>query len=286
MKRNLMNVLTASVAAIANMTAGYAQAGDTAQEVLKAAHQWEQAVATSDRALLTRLAHGDLIIVSADGIVLHALASVPGSGGPAALDKDDFRVKVYSDEAAVVITTRPSRKSDDRVLSLWVKSGRAWKIAVEQSARIGGTAPVRPGRLSSDSAVASYDPSSDSGEEAAAVLKVELRFRTLANRRLPLEQIMPLFTDEYLGITREGIVETREELFARSTKGRTGRGSNPLPLAQPYRDVRTKVYGNTAVLTAEVVNGGENLRLLRILVKRAEEWKIANTVPTQIATSR
>jgi hypothetical protein len=85
-----------------------------------------------------------------------------------------------------------------------------------------------------------------------------------------------MFTDDYLGIVRNGVMETLDQLLARSARLRAQRSPMFRGVGQPLHDVRVRVYGGLAVVTAPVFNQGEDIRFLRVFVKRAAEWKIAS----------
>jgi ketosteroid isomerase-like protein len=120
-------------------------------------------------------------------------------------------------------------------------------------------------------------------EHEKQIEALEMQWRQAQmNNDVPL--ISRLLADDYIGITANGMVQTREEALAMyKTRALV---FHRLDLTE----VKVRVHGNTAVVTSraevEATHGGTNIsglyRYMRVYVRKQGCWKIVNFEVTRI----
>ncbi|MHB1022576.1 MAG: nuclear transport factor 2 family protein [Acidobacteriaceae bacterium] len=118
-------------------------------------------------------------------------------------------------------------------------------------------------------------------QKQVEALEMQWRKAQLAN---DIPAISRLLADDYIGITANGMVQTRDEALA-LYKSRT-LVFHKLDLAE----VKVHIHGNTAVVTSkaevEATNGGADIsglyRYTRVYVRKLGTWKIVNFEVTRV----
>jgi ketosteroid isomerase-like protein len=119
-------------------------------------------------------------------------------------------------------------------------------------------------------------PSADS----AAIVRLELELTSLLETG-QFERYAEHLTDDYALTASEGRLLSRSEALAQWRA--RGPGAHMIP-----RGIWVRIYGDAAVLTAEVVSGstdGERSRITKLFVRQGQHWRLAALHSSRIGDS-
>ena len=111
--------------------------------------------------------------------------------------------------------------------------------------------------------------------DSAAIVRLELELTRLLQAG-KFEQYAQHLTKDYALTIPDGRLLSRAEALA-EWRAR-GPGTRMTP-----RGMWVRVYGDAAVLTAEVVTDGERDRITKVFVRQGKEWRLAALHSSRIA---
>ena len=92
--------------------------------------------------------------------------------------------------------------------------------------------------------------------------------------------LAPFYTDDYTVTTETGDVQTKAQRLE-WVKTNTARLST-----LDYQDLKTRVYGDTAVVTGRATSDAINSRIIQVWVKQGGTWRLAAGQTTAIAAAQ
>ena len=92
--------------------------------------------------------------------------------------------------------------------------------------------------------------------------------------------LAPFYADDYTVTTETGDVQTKAQRLE-WVKANTARLST-----LEYQDLKTRVYGDTAVVTGRATGGAINSRIIQVWVRQGGTWRLAAGQTTAIAAAQ
>ena len=92
--------------------------------------------------------------------------------------------------------------------------------------------------------------------------------------------LAPFYTDDYTVTTETGDVQTKAQRLE-WVKANAARLST-----LEYQDLKTRVYGDTAVVTGHATGGAINSRMIQVWVRQGGTWRLAAGQTTAIVAAQ
>jgi uncharacterized protein (TIGR02246 family) len=271
-----MRLLTSCFLVLIGTMRGYAGPASAEQEILALEKQAQRAFLQRDVPALERLLSDDWRVIHVNGReqtktqFIDAIKS--GRARFLSIALDDVAVRFFGPDTAIV-TSRWSNtiefkgqqtSGQDRVTRVWVKQGGQWRIATDHATFLEPAAAA---------------PRQDSAADEKEILHLE---NTLIHAwgANDISTLRDLLADEFQYWSFKGIRRNKADLLRQVEKSHT---SGDTDLNTEVADPLVKVYGDTAIFTARIIDTGKHPDGLAfrsetcvtvLYVRRAGRWQI------------